>query len=144
MKAINLFFITLFLCVTHSYGQIEINKITVKDQDHFITTTIGYPVTGLYLYEGKTEPIVQLNANGSGTFQFEDLSKKDISWGIECSEKGIPIFKEGFNSAAYLLYYKNNDDENNEWIPVQFSIHYAKNKMYIMGERVKDYVDSIE
>ena len=95
MKSLTLLLVTLLLCVTHSYAQIEVNQITAQNQDHFITTTIGYPVSGTYLFEGKTEPVVQLNTNGTGIFQFEDLTKKDISWGIECTEKGIPIFKEG-------------------------------------------------
>jgi len=146
MKTTSLLFVTLFLCVTFSYAQIKVTKITNKNEDHFITTTIGYPVTGTYLYAGKTEPVIQLNAAGTGIFQFEDLSKKNIVWGIECTEAGTPIFIDGFDSAKYSFWYKTNDSKNNsdsaestDWVAVQFSIHFNKNKMYIMGERAKDF-----
>jgi hypothetical protein len=151
MKKITLLLFTLLFCTTHSHAQNEVTTITSKNQNHYISTSIDYPIAGIYLYESKTEPVVQLNADGTGIFQFQDLSKKNISWGIECSEIGIPIFKEGFNSASYSLWYKSNDNEinsetseNNNWILVQFSIHFNKKKMYIMGERVKDYTDSLD
>lgn len=142
MKSINLLLITLIFSFTNLFSQIKVNQITYRNQEHFISTEIDYPVAGTYLFEGKSEPIVVLNENGTGIFQYQDLTKKDISWGIECLSDGIPVFKEGFNSASYSLYYKTN--ENEEWILIQFSIHYNNKKMFIMGERVKDYVDNKE
>ena len=134
-----LLLLTLFFGLSQLQAQIKVDPITHKNQDHFITTTIGYPVPGLFLFEGKSEPSILLNPNGTGVFQYEDLSKKNITWGIECIEEGIPIFKEGFNSASYTFWYKTDNDEN--WIFTQFSIHYNKKKMFIMGQRVKDYED---
>ena len=143
MKVKNLLFITLISCFTHSYSQIKTTKINTKNQDYFITTTISYPVSGMYLFAGKTEPIVQLNPNGTGVFQYEDLSKKNIIWGFECSEIGIPTFKKGFDSASYSLWYKTDDNQANDWIYAPFSIHFKKNKMYISGERVKEYIEQV-
>lgn len=144
MKLKNLLLVGVFLCLTNVYSQIKTEKITAKNQERFITTTISYPISGIYLYEGKKEPIVQLNANGTGIYQYEDLTKKNITWGFECSEIGIPIFKEGFDSASYSLWYKTNDKEDTEWIYAQFSIHFKKKKMYISGERVKEYVEDVK
>jgi hypothetical protein len=144
MNIKNLLFVTFFLCLTTVYSQIKTEKITAKNQERFITTTISYPVNGIYLYDGKKEPIVQLNANGTGIYQYEDLTKKNITWGFECSEIGIPIFNEGFDSASYSLWYKTNDKEDNEWVYAQFSIHFNKKKMYISGERVKEYVEEVK
>jgi hypothetical protein len=144
MKLKNLLLVGVFLCLTNVYSQIKTEKITAKNQERFITTTISYPISGIYLYEGKKEPIVQLNANGTGIYQYEDLTKKNITWGFECSEIGIPIFKEGFDSASYSLWYKTNDKEDSEWIYAQFSIHFKKKKMYISGERVKEYVEDVK
>jgi hypothetical protein len=139
MKSFKVFLFSLLFVGTLSHAQIKIDQITYKIHQHYITTTIGYPVEGVFLYEGKGEPIVELNANGTGIFQYEDLSKKNIRWGIECTQEGIPIFKEGYNSASYTLWYKPNTEE--DWIYVQFSIHFNKKKMFIMGERIKSYVD---
>lgn len=139
MKPLKVFLFALFFVAAQAHSQIKVDKITYKIHEHFITTTIGYPVPGVFLYEGKGEPIIQLNANGTGIFQSEDLSKKNITWGIECTEEGVPVFKEGFNSASYTLWYK--PDTDTDWIFVQFSIHFNKKKMFIMGERIKEYED---
>lgn len=144
MKIKNLLFVTLYLCFTTTYSQIKTSKIIAKNQERFITTTIAYPVTGIYNYVGEKEPITQLNANGTGVFQYEDLTKKNITWGLECSEVGIPIFKEGFDSSSYSLWYKTNDKEDSEWNYAQFSIHFNKKKMYISGERVKEYIEEVK
>lgn len=139
MKTITLLFTALLISASHSYAQLKVTKITAKNKDHYIATVIGYPITGLYIFKNQTEPITQLNEDGSGIMQNEDLLKENIIWGIECSEIGIPIFKEGFDSATYAFWYKKDNEDN--WISEQFSIHYEKKKMYISGERLKDYVD---
>jgi hypothetical protein len=147
MKKITLLFAVLVLSATHSYAQLKVYKIRNKNKDHYIATVIGYPVTGLYTLPNQIEPTTILNADGTGIMQNEDLVKENIIWGIECTESGVPIFKEGFNSASYSFWYKKNEkaksksDDENEWILQQFSIHYDKKKMFISGERVKEYIE---
>ncbi|HEY6142452.1 MAG TPA: hypothetical protein VIV55_03355 [Flavobacterium sp.] len=147
MKAFKLLFTILVLSATHSYAQLDVTKIISDNKDYFITRTINYPVTGIYLFEGKTEPIVELKGNGTGIFQFEDLTKKKIEWGIQCDNVGIPTAKKGYDYASYTLWYKNKDGKDSGedyWIPVHFSIHFNQHKMYVFGDRSKTYVDPIE
>ncbi|MGA9637827.1 hypothetical protein [Flavobacterium sp.] len=139
MKKISIFLILLIAFANSAYSQIKIEKIIAQDQPHYIVTKIGYPIEGTYLYDGVSEPKTILNANGTGVFQLNDLTKNDISWGIEATEGGIPKFKEGFNSAAYTLWYKKNMDTEENWVSTQFSIHYDKKKIFIAGERSKIY-----
>jgi hypothetical protein len=148
MKSVKFLSAVMILCVTQSFAQTKITKITAQNQDHYITTTIDYPIAGTYQYENKSEPIVILNLDGTGVFQNKDLSKKEITWGLECTEDGFLRFKEGFDSAAYSIWFKSKGslinpelEGINDWKKVEFSIHYNTKKMYIMGERVKDYVD---
>lgn len=146
IKIITLPFLALLLFVTHTYAQNKVEQITAKDGLHYITSNIDYPITGTYLFEGKTEPIVQLNLDGTGIFQLNDLSKTTMIWGIECDKIGEPKFHKGFNYAVYTLWYKNNEvnsetNAENNWINVHFSIHFEKKKMYILGERSKDYIE---
>jgi hypothetical protein len=131
--------IALTACATNSYAQIKVTKITANSKDIYIENVIGYPITGTYMYVNQLEPITLLNEDGTGTIQNEDLSKVNITWGIECSESGIPIFKEGFNSASYSFWYKNN--EETDWVQTSFTIHYDKKKIFISGERVKEYIE---
>jgi hypothetical protein len=139
MKFIKLLLFSLFLISAHTYSQVEVNKITHNGRDRYITTTIGYPVPGIYIPTGLKEPSTTLNPDGTGVIQADDLSKTKINWGIECTEEGVPVFKEGFNSASYTFWYRTNDSD--EWVYSQFSIHFTKKKMFLMGERVKEYVD---
>lgn len=148
MKIITLLFAALILSVTQSFARAKITKITTQNLQHYITTTIDYPIAGTYQYENISEPIVILNLDGTGIFQNNDLLKKEIIWGLECTEDGFLRFKEGFDSAAYAIWYKSKDSlinpelgENNDWKKLEFSIHFKTKKMYIMGERVKEYVD---
>ena len=140
MKFLKLLFIcSIFFTALQSNAQVEVNQIKHNSKDRFITTTIGYPVSGTFAPIGQKEPITVLNPDGTGYIQSEDLSKQKINWGIECTEEGVPIFKEGFNSASYTFWYRPTDGE--EWYYSQFSIHFAKKKMFLMGERVKIYED---
>ncbi|WP_035647183.1 hypothetical protein [Flavobacterium sp. ASV13] len=139
MKSVHVLLIALFFVVAKSYSQVEVNQITHNSKERYITTTIGFPVSGTYAPIGQKEPISQLNPDGTGFIQSVDMSKKKINWGIECTEEGIPVFKEGFNSKSYTFWYRPNDSD--EWSYSQFSIHFAKKKMFLMGERVKEYED---
>jgi hypothetical protein len=146
MKDFILSFLALMLFATISYAQNNIDKISAKDGIHYLTTTIDYPITGTYLFEGAAEPIVQLNPDGTGIFQLDDLSKTTMIWGMECFEDGTPKYQKGFNYAVYTLWYKNKEanteSETNEgWINAHFSIHFEKKKMFILGDRSKDYVE---
>jgi hypothetical protein len=144
MKSLHLLFFTL-LSVTYSYAQ-QVEKITAKDGIHYITTNINYPITGTYFSEGATEPIVQLNPDGTGIFQLDDLSKTTIVWGMECFEDGTPKYQKGFNYAVYSLWHKNSQENSaintiGSWTNSHFSIHFEKKKMFILGERSKDYIE---
>ncbi|MFV8326400.1 hypothetical protein [Flavobacterium sp. ZS1P14] len=144
-KLVNVLIIALIALVTTTQAQ-NVEKITAKDGIHYITTKINYPITGTYLSEGATEPIVQLNPDGTGIFQLDDLSKATIVWGMECFEDGTPKYQKGFNYAVYSLWHKNKE-ENPEtkakegWTNAHFSIHFEKKKMFILGERSKDYIE---
>jgi len=139
MKFLHLLVVTLFFTAFQLHSQVQVDQITHNSKERYITTTIGYPVQGTYAPLKQKEPITVLNPDGTGFIQAEDLSKQKINWGIECSQEGVPVFKEGFNSASYTFWYRPND--SNEWYYSQFSIHFTKKKMFLMGERVKAYED---
>jgi hypothetical protein len=147
MKNFALLLTALVLSATHSFAQIKITKIKSKDKNHYIATVIGYPIIGTYTYVNQITPTTVLNEDGTGVIQNEDLTKENIIWGIECSESGIPIFKEGFNSASYSFWYRitgsaeSKSDDGENWISQSFTIHYDKKKMFISGERVKEYIE---
>lgn len=145
-KLLNVFTLLLILFFTTVNAQNKVEKITATDGIHYITTIIDYPITGTYLFEGLTEPILQLDPDGTGVFQLLDLSKNAIIWGMECFENGTPKYQKGFNYAVYKLWYKNKEtnsemERTQDWINAHFAIHFQKKKMFILGERSKDYLE---
>lgn len=147
MKLKNLLFVSLLFFTLNSFTQNSVTQINAKDGVHYLTTSIDYPITGTYLFEGA-EPIVDLNANGTGIYQLHDQPRKEVIWGIECDENGAPKFIKGFDSAAYTLWYQHTtiseSDTDRGWKAVPFSIHFNTLKMYIQGERMKDYSEISE
>jgi hypothetical protein len=145
MKLKNVFLIVFVLFAKNSFSQNSVSKIETKSGVHYITTSIDYPITGTYLFDGA-EPIVELTANGTGFYQLHEQPKRAINWGIECLETGEPKFIKGYNSAEYSLWYQfttaYESDTNLDWNFVEFSIHFNTLKMYIQGERVKSYVEN--
>jgi hypothetical protein len=133
--------LVVLLLAMNSFSQ-SVTEITTKKGIRYITTTIDYPITGTYMFQGA-EPIVQLEANGTGIYQLHELPKKAMVWGIECNQSGEPIFKKGFDNAAYTLWYQyttsTEDDTDKDWKEVEFSIHFNSSKMFIQGERAKDF-----
>lgn len=139
-KSNYLFILAITLFTSTTFAQ-KAEKISADNGIHYITTRIDYPITGTYLIVGQEEPIVQLNADGTGIFQLNDLSKINMDWGMECFENGTPKYQKGFNYAVYSLWYKNKAETDANWTYAHFSIHFQKKKMFILGDRTKDYVD---
>lgn len=121
-------------------------KIETKDGIHYITNSIEYQITGTYLFQGA-EPVVELNAGGAGFYQLHELPKRAMIWGIECDEAGAPKFIKGFDSAAYTLWYQyttkseSDNEDDRIWTAVEFTIHFNTLKMFIQGERSKDFTE---
>ena len=83
-----------------------------------------------------------------GIYQLHEQPKREMVWGIECDENGAPIYSKGYDSAAYSLWYQYTSSTENDafesWKKVPFSIHFNTLKMYIQGERMKDYSETAE
>ncbi len=67
---------------------------------------------------------------------------------MECDETRKPLFIKGFDSVAYILWYQyttkfDSDDEMN-LNAVEFSIDFNTLKMFIKGERSKNYIEPRE
>ena len=77
MKLQGIISITLLLFVNVFYAQNSFTSIETSDGIHYITPNIDYPIFGTYFFEGG-EPIVELNANGTGIYQLHEQPKKEI------------------------------------------------------------------
>lgn len=136
MKLHHLLFIALCLFATSAYAQSPVTKVTVKDEVYFITTKMNYDILGLYKYESKGEPIVELNKDGTGIFQLHQMPQTPMVWGVECDSKGVAKELKVVWGSVYRLWYKAKDKE---WDIIQLSVHTDEKKIYILGERIKTY-----
>lgn len=135
MKIKMLLIIALSLLTTADFAQTAVTKVTVKDETYYITTELEYNIIGLYKYEEKGAPIVELNKDGTGIFQLHGMPQKEMKWGIESDAKGVPKQLKVVWGSVYRLWYQVGD----VWDIIQLSVHTDERKIYILGERIKTY-----
>lgn len=147
MKVKNLLLPALLFFTLNSFSQKIWTKVEAKDGIHYITNNMEYidfPLLGVYYFNGK-EPLVELSQYGAGFYQLHDQLKRPVTWGIECDEKGALLHKKGFDNSKYTLWYQyttkteQDTDDDLSWKSVEFTIHPNTLKMFIQGERSKDY-----
>ncbi|MGC4041664.1 MAG: hypothetical protein QM710_12990 [Flavobacterium sp.] len=146
MKIKTLLLFVSLAVTSSSFAQLW-DKIEAKDGMHYIShymDNINLDILGIYSFKGK-EPVVELNQYGAGFYQLHDQPKRPMIWGLECDENGALLFKKGFDNAKYILWYQyttksaNDEDDDMNWKPVEFTIHFNTQKMFIQGERSKGY-----
>ncbi len=135
MKLRTMLIIALCLFVTGSFAQSTVTKVTVKDETYYITTKLEYPITGLYKYENKGAPIVDLKEGGTGIFQLHGKPETKMIWGVECDAEGVPKELKVVWGSVYRLWYQ----VAGVWDIIQLSVHTDERKIYILGERIKTY-----
>jgi hypothetical protein len=149
MKSKKVLLIALFLCTLNGFSQ-NWDKIETKDGSHYIShymQNINLDILGKYLFNGQ-EPVVELNEYGAGFYQLHEQPKRPMIWGLECDESGALKYKKGFDNTKYILWYQyttkleDDTDEDTNWKPVEFTIHSNTLKMFIQGERSKDYKET--
>ncbi len=142
-------FLVLLFVLTKSSAQ-NWDKIEANDGMHYIShymQNINLDILGKYSFNG-TEPIVELNEYGAGFYQLHEQPKRPMIWGLECDEYGALKFKKGFDNAKYVLWYQyttrleDDTDEDMSWKSVEFTMHFNTQKMFIQGERSKDYKET--
>jgi hypothetical protein len=133
--------LSLILSV-NCFAQNSITEITTEKGIRYLTTKIDYPIEGTYNFKG-TQPNIILNSGGTGTYQFHDLTTRNIIWGIECFKEGTPVYKKGFDNRKYYLFYKYTADGDaggeEIWNKVDLTVHLNSGKIFINGERSKSF-----
>lgn len=146
MRSKKLLFIALLVFTANSFAQ-NWDKIEAKDGMHYISHymhNINLDILGKYTFNGK-EPVVELNEYGNGFYQLHEQTKRPMIWGLECDELGALKYKKGFDNAKYTLWYQyttklaEDTEDDLAWKSVEFTIHFNTGKMFIQGERSKNY-----
>jgi hypothetical protein len=150
MKVKNLLCVAILLFSLNCFSQ-NWDKIEAKDGIHYIShymENINLDILGKYLFKGQ-EPVVELNEYGMGFYQLHEQPKRPMIWGLECDDRGALIYKKGFDNSKYTLWYQyttkqeGDTEEDMNWKAVEFTIHFNTLKMFIQGERSKDYKETV-
>lgn len=150
MKVKNLLCVIALLLISLNCFSQNWDKIEAKDGIHYIShymENINLDILGKYLYNGQ-EPVVELNEYGQGFYQHHEQPKRPMIWGLECDDRGALLYKKGFDNSKYILWYqyttKLEDDTEDDmnWKSVEFTMHFNTLKIFIQGERSKDYKET--
>lgn len=126
------------------YAQAQIESIDLAGKKYTVTKTFPSEIIGKYLYEGKGEPIVLLNDDGTGLFQPHMKKPIQIKFWIDCDEKGV-IRKQQGSEGRYqytlLIQYLNSDNGNyssGKYDLMDVAILRDLKRVVIYGERYMD------
>ncbi len=82
-------------------AQVAVEKIELEGDVYTVCKNFPKQILGLYKYQGKGDPIVELLADGTGTFQRHDVAADAINFWVDCDEKGVV---REYGTAPYIRY----------------------------------------
>ena len=100
MKKIILTFLFIAAANVFAAAQNKIETINLQGRDYTVSKDLPDEIEGLYEYEGKKAPIVEINADGTGRFQPHGMPAIPIKVWIDVDDKGEPR-KEVGNEKRY-------------------------------------------
>jgi hypothetical protein len=68
----------------------DFEKIEIMGDSYTVSKSLPDEIIGKYEYEGKGDPIVQINADGTGLFQPHGMPPVPIKIWIDVDDSGVP------------------------------------------------------
>jgi len=104
----------------------------------FITHELPFDVTGSYKFDGSANVITQLNADGTGKFQYAESSDQagtlfDIRWGVLCNNAGQYLANSlgGVHAFTLMIY-------TTKWEGVSLQYSVSSGRIVVNRDRFKD------
>ncbi|WDF46084.1 hypothetical protein PQ459_14385 [Chryseobacterium sp. KACC 21268] len=138
-------FLVLLLFTNFLSAQVE--KFTVANHIYYGTKAIPAEITGKYLYEKTKEPIVEINADGTGYFQVHDVKAYPVEYWIETDAEGnIQKRKSETNSnyqVVLILKYGSNGESGwkgantGKYDRIDVTMAFDQGYAIVVGERFR-------
>jgi hypothetical protein len=110
-----LLFIPLLALSAHGESA-KVQSVTVFGNEAFMISEVPQEFLGLYLYEKKGEPVIELEEDGKGSFQPHGRPKIPIKYWLKTDQNGKVERVENPNTGSYrvtlVLQYGENPDGN--------------------------------
>jgi len=120
---------------------------TVAGNTYYGTKAIPAEIIGLYKYEKTKDPIVQVNADGTGYFQPHDVPKYPVEYWIETDAKGVIQKRTSETNKNYqvvlILKYGSNGEAGwkgekaGQYDRIEITVAYDQGYAIALGERYK-------
>ncbi|MCC9167990.1 hypothetical protein [Pontibacter harenae] len=116
MKKLSLLFIFFIAVVHFTQAQTKVESIEVMGNTYTVSKEFPQEIIGKYLYEGKGEPIILLNNDGTGLFQPHMNDPIKIRFWIDCDEQGTIRKRVGSEERyQYTLLIQYMDGNNGNY-----------------------------
>lgn len=121
----------------------DLEKIEIMGDSYTVSKTLPEEILGTYLYEGKGEPIVQINADGTGLFQPHGMPAIQIKVWIDVDDQGTPRRQVGTELRyryTLLIQYGAGGDGNypaGKYDLMAVTMLKDEGKAIILGERFR-------
>jgi hypothetical protein len=121
----------------------DVEKIEIMGDSYTVSKSLPDEIIGKYEYEGKGEPIVQINADGTGLFQPHGMPPIPIKVWIDVDDSGVPRRQVGTEQRyryTLLIQYGTGGDGNypaGKYDLLGVTMLKDEGKALVLGERIR-------
>ena len=143
MKPFSLLALILFVTASHTSAAADVETIELMGDSYTVSKTLPEEILGLYKYEGKGDPIVQINADSTGLFQPHGMPAIPIKIWIHMDESGVPHRQVGTELRyryTLLIQYGEGGDGNypaGKYDLIDVTMLKDDGRAVVLGERIR-------
>ncbi len=134
----------LFSAASLTSAAADVETIELMGDRYAVSKTLPEEIVGLYRYEGKGEPIVQINADGTGLFQPHGMPAIPIKIWIHMNESGVPHREVGTEQRyryTLLVQYGEGGGGNypaGKYDLIGVTMLKDEGRAIVLGERIRN------
>jgi len=143
MKPFSLLALILLATASHTSAAADVETIELMGDSYAVSKTLPEEILGLYKYEGKGDPIVQINADSTGLFQPHGMPAIPIKIWIHMDESGVPHRQVGTELRyryTLLIQYGEGGDGNypaGKYDLIDVTMLKDDGRAVVLGERIR-------
>ena len=143
----NLLFVLFIATFSNITIAQKVETFTINNNTYYGTKAIPKEIVGLYEYEKKKEPIVEIIQDGTGFFQVHDVKKYPVEYWIETDAKGVIQKRKSEVNSNYqmvlILKYGSNGETGwrgtnaGKYDRIDVTLAFDQGYAIILGERFR-------
>jgi len=112
-----------------------LEQVDLPQGKAYITRKLPFEVIGNYKFDGDKNILTQLNADGTGIYQYSNGTLYNVKWGVLCNNAGQHLGNSlgGIDAYTLMIY-------TTEWEGISLQYSKATGRVVINRERYKDKI----